>query len=140
MRGVPGVWQCRIVEITRVVTDTGFIGYTETLPHCTWARVTDEAAEHAPGGNAVDFLGDDSLGAGLQMAIGDVVGKALAVPVYRLRVPTVRDWCPLAWWNTKAPPGVLAEEAKDADAEGYRAHTFNVHLYECGCRGPVVDR
>lgn len=121
------VWQWRIVEITRVVTDAGYVGYGETLPHYTWGRVTDAAVERVRGGNAADFLGDDSLGAGLQMAIYDVVGKALEVPVYRLfSLPKVRDWCPLAWWNTKAPPDVLAEEAKDAVAEGYRAHKFKV--------------
>lgn len=119
------IWQWRIVEITRVVTDNGLVGYGETLPHYTWGRVTDEAVEKVRGQNAADFLGDDSLGAGLQMAIYDVVGKALEVPVYRLfGLPKVRDWCPIAWWNTKAPPHVLREEAEDALAEGYRAHKF----------------
>ncbi len=119
------IWQWRIVEVTRVVTDAGLVGYGETLPHYTWGRVSDAAVEKVRGGNPADFLGDDSLGAGLQMAIYDVVGKALDVPVYRLfGLPKVRDWCPIAWWNTKAPPDVLAEEAKDAIAEGYRAHKF----------------
>lgn len=119
------IWQWRVVEITRVVTDAGLVGYGETLPHYTWGRVSDAAVERVRGANAADFLGDDSLGAGLQMAIYDVVGKALDVPVYRLfGLPKVRDWCPIAWWNTKAPPDVLAAEAKDALAEGYRAHKF----------------
>jgi L-alanine-DL-glutamate epimerase-like enolase superfamily enzyme len=119
------VWQWRIVEITRVVTDAGVVGYGETLPHYTWGRVTDAAVERVRGRNALEFLGDDSLGAGLQMAIYDAVGKTLEVPVYRLLgLPKVRDWCPIAWWNTKAPPEVLAEEAKDAVAEGYAAHKF----------------
>ncbi len=118
------VWQWRIVEITRVVTDARFIGYAETLPLYTWGRVTDEAVERVRGSNAADFLGDDSLGAGLQMAIDDAGGKAFAVPVHRLfSMPKVRDWCLLAWWNTMAPRDVLAEEAKD-----------------CGRCGPVVDR
>ena len=34
--------------------------------------------------NPAELLGDDSLGAGLQMALYDVVGKALEVPAYRL--------------------------------------------------------
>ena len=119
------VWQWRIVEVTRVVTDAGVVGYGETLPHYTWGRVTDAAVEGVRGRNALEFLGDDSLGAGLQMAIYDAVGKALEVPVHRLLgLPKVRDWCPIAWWNTKAPPEVLAEEARDAVAEGYAAHKF----------------
>lgn len=121
------VGQWRVSEITRVVTDAGVVGYGETLPHYTWGRVTDEAVERVRGKNPADFLGDDSLGAGLQMAIYDVVGKALGVPAYRLfNLPKVRDWCPIAWWNTKMGPEDLAEEAKEAIARGYTAHKFKV--------------
>ncbi|MDQ6832802.1 MAG: enolase, partial [Chloroflexota bacterium] len=88
------VGQWRVSEITRVVTDAGFIGYGETLPHYTWGRVTDAAVERVRGRNPADFLGDDSLGAGLQMALYDGVGKALGVPAYRLfNLPKVREWC-----------------------------------------------
>ncbi len=119
------VWRWRIVEVTRVETDAGLVGYGETLPYYTWGRVTDEAVARIRGRNAFAFLADDGLGAGLQMALYDVVGQALEVPVYRLiGLPKVRDWCPIAWWNTKAPPEVLAEEARDALAEGYVAHKF----------------
>src|SRR5215210_3927394 len=86
------VWQWRIVEVTRVVTDAGVVGYGETLPHYTWGRVTDAAVERVRGKNPADFLGDDSLGAGLQMALYDVVGRALGVPVHRLfNLPRVRE-------------------------------------------------
>ncbi|MFC7716084.1 mandelate racemase/muconate lactonizing enzyme family protein [Nonomuraea recticatena] len=81
-----------------------------------------------------ELMADDSLGAGLQMALYDVVGRALGVPVHRLLgQPMVRQWCPLAWWSTKMPPSVLAQEAEDALAEGYLAHKlkarpwFDVH-------------
>jgi L-alanine-DL-glutamate epimerase-like enolase superfamily enzyme len=117
------VQKWRIVEVTKVETDAGLVGYGETLPFYTWGRVTDEAVERVRGRSAADFLADDSLGAGLQMAIYDVVGKALEVPVHRLfGLPKVREWCPIAWWNTDMPPEVLAEEARDAVAEGYTAH------------------
>ena len=85
----------------------------------------DEAVARVKGKNPADFLGDDILGAGLQMALYDVVGKALGVPATGCwGLPKVREWCPIAWWNTKAPPEELAEEAKDALAEGYVAHKF----------------
>ena len=116
------VWQWCICEITRVTTDAGFVGYGETLPHYTWGRVTDEAVARVKGKNAADFLGDDTLGAGLQMAIYDVVGKALGVPSYRLfNLPKVRDAVPIAWWNIDFPPEALAAEARDALARGYTA-------------------
>ena len=63
----------------------------ETLPHYTWGTVSDAAVARVQGGNPADFLGDDSLGCGLQMALYDVVGKALGVPAYRLfNLPKVR--------------------------------------------------
>src|SRR5439155_6998754 len=79
------IGQWRIVEVIRVTTDApGLVGYGETLPHYTWGRVSDEAIARVRGGNPAAYLGDDSLGAGLQMALYDLVGKALGVPVYRL--------------------------------------------------------
>ena len=118
-------FQWGIVEITRVMTDAGFVGYGETLPHYTYCRVSDEAVERVKGKNPADFLNEDGLGAGLQMALWDVVGKALDVPVYKLLGnPKVRDWAPIAWWTTKAPPEIAAAEAADAVKEGYLAHKF----------------
>jgi len=116
------VWQWCICEIVRLTTDAGLVGYGETLPHYTWGRVTDEAVARVQGAGAADFLGDDSLGAGLQMAIYDVVGKALEVPAHRLfNLPQVREAVPIAWWNIDFPPEALAEEAKAALACGYTA-------------------
>jgi L-alanine-DL-glutamate epimerase-like enolase superfamily enzyme len=79
------IGQWRIVEVIRVTTDApGLVGYGETLPHYTWGRVSDDAIARVKGGNPAAFLGDDSLGAGLQMALYDLVGKVPGVPVYRL--------------------------------------------------------
>src|SRR5262245_17233234 len=114
------VWQWSISEIIRVTTDVpDLVGYGETLPHYTWGRVSDEAIARVKGGNPADFLGDDTLGAGLQMALYDLVGKALGVPAYRLfNLPRVREWCPISWWNIDMPPEALAAEAQDALAHG----------------------
>ena len=115
------VGQWRITEIVRVTTDTpDLVGYGETILHYTWGRVSDDAIARVVGGNPAEFLGNDSLGAGLQMALYDLVGKALGVPAYRLlNLPRVRDWCPISWWNIDFPPEALAEEVKDALAAGY---------------------
>ena len=119
------VWQWQVVELMRVTTDAGLVGYGETLPHYTWGRVPEDAPTELIGKNPVEFLGDDTLGAGLQMALYDLVGKALDVPVHRLlNLPQVRSWCPIAWWNTKMGPEDLAGEAEDALAQGYTAHKF----------------
>ncbi len=129
------VWQWQIVELIRVTTDDGSVGYGETLPHYTWGKVSNDALERVRGRNPAELLGDDSLGAGLQMAIYDVVGKALEVPVHRLfNLCKVRDWCPIAWWNTKMGPEDLAAEAQDAVKAGYIFHKFKtrpwIDVYE----------
>ena len=117
------IWQWRISEVIRVTTDAGIVGYGETILHYTWGRVPDEAIDRVKGHNPADFLGDDSLGAGLQMALYDVVGKALGVPVYRLlNLPRVREWCPISWWNIDMPPEAFAAEAQEALARGYTSH------------------
>ena len=118
------IWQWRITEIIRITTeDPDVVGYGETILHYTWGRVPDEAIERVRGGNPAEFLGDDSLGAGLQMALYDVVGQALGVPVYRLfNLPKVRDWCPISWWNIDMPPDAFADEAQEALARGYASY------------------
>ena len=118
------VWQWRISEIIRVTTDVpGLVGYGETLPHYTWGRVSDTAIERVRGQNPAACLGDDSLGAGLQMALYDFVGKALDVPAYRLfNLPRVREWCPISWWNIDMPPEANAAEAQAAVAQGYTSY------------------
>lgn len=119
------VWDWGVIEVIRLHTDAGLIGYGETLLHYSWGRVSDNAVARVRGNNPAAFLGDDSLGPGLQMALYDVVGKALGVPVHRLLPrPKIRDHCPIAWWNTKMPPEALAAEAQEALAAGYTAHKF----------------
>ncbi|WP_207782391.1 mandelate racemase/muconate lactonizing enzyme family protein [Phytoactinopolyspora limicola] len=122
------VGQWGVIEIIKVSTNSpSIVGYGETLVHYTWQRVSDDAMAQVVGTNPAAHLGNDSLGAGLQMALYDVVGQALEVPMYRLlNNPKVRDWCPISWWNTKMPPELLAEEARDALVEGYMAHKIKV--------------
>ena len=110
-----------ICEITRLTTDVpGLVGYGETISPYTWGKVMDASVERVKGKNPALFLGDDSLGAGLQMAIYDLVGKALEVPAYKLfNLPRVREWCPISWWNVDMSPEDFAAEAQEAVARGY---------------------
>jgi L-alanine-DL-glutamate epimerase-like enolase superfamily enzyme len=124
---VPREWTARevagwsIVEVCRVRTDSDLVGYGETLPHYTWGRVSEEATKRVIGGNPADFLLDDTLGAGLQMAIYDLAGKALGVPCHRLLGRKVRDACPIAWWAIDMPAEAWESEVRDALAGGYAA-------------------
>ncbi|MBX6772045.1 MAG: enolase [Chloroflexi bacterium] len=110
-----------ISEICRVETDAGLTGIGETLPNYTWGVVTEAAIDRVIGRNPFEVMWDDSLGAGLQMALFDVAGKAAGVPCYRLLGHKVRDWCPIAWWSIDMPPADFAAELKIALAEGYVA-------------------
>ena len=40
-----------------------------------------------------------------QVALFDVVGKILDVPVYKLLGSKVRDHVPISWWSIDASPG-----------------------------------
>ena len=121
----------RVVEICRIVTeDPELSGVGETVMHYTWQPVTDASVERVIGRNPAELLFDDSLGAGIQMALFDLVGKALGVPAHALMgQPRVREWVPIAWWNTKMPPEALAEEAKEAVAAGYLYHKFKARPF-----------
>jgi L-alanine-DL-glutamate epimerase-like enolase superfamily enzyme len=111
-----------ISEICRVESDGGLVGYGETMPNYTWGRVSDAAVARAIGKEPAECMWDDYLGAGLQMALFDLAGKAAGVPVYRLLGTKVRDWCPLSWWCIDMPPEDMAAEAARAVALGYTAH------------------
>ncbi len=113
------VYNWSILELCRVTTDSGLTGWGETVIHYTWARVTDDAVERVIGKSPADVMNDDTLGAGLQMALFDVVGKALGVPCYKLLGTKVRDWSPISWWSIDAAPGDWLAEARDAVSLGY---------------------
>ena len=113
------VYNWAVLELCKVTTDTGHVGWGETVIHYTWARVTDDAVERVKGQSPAKLMNDDSLGAGLQMALFDVVGKVLDVPAYELMGTQVRDWVPISWWCIDASPEDWAAEAADAVAKGY---------------------
>ena len=116
-----GLANWAISELCKVTTDTGLVGWGETLPHYTWGVVTDAGVERAMGANPADLLWDDGLGAGLQQALFDLVGQSLGVPVHRLLGSAVRTRCPLAWWCYDMPPHDWAAEARAGIEAGYTA-------------------
>ena len=116
---VSPVYNWSVFELCRVTTDTGHVGWGETVIHYTYGRVTDESVGRVLGESPAKLMNDDSLGAGLQMALFDVVGKILEVPVYELLGTKVRDTVPISWWSIDASPQDWAAEAKDAVESGY---------------------
>ena len=113
---VPG-WS--VVHVCKVTTTAGVEGYGETLPNYTWGASGEAQFARVRGENLFDFLWDDSLGAGLQMALFDAAGKTLGVPCHRLMGHQHRDACPVSWWAQDMTPEDWAKEAKEAEAQGF---------------------
>ncbi len=105
------------LEITRVTTDAGVVGWGETIQNYTWGRVNDH--ERILGRSPFETMWDDSLGAGLQMALFDVAGKLADVPVYRLLGTKFRDWCAISFWDHDMSPEKYEIEARTAVDLGY---------------------
>ena len=105
------------VEVIRVTTDAGVVGYGETVQNYTWGKVPD--TEAAIGRSPFELMWDDSLGAGLQMALFDAAGKLAGVPIYRLLGYKVRDWCPISFWDHDMSPDMYEAEARIAVDLGY---------------------
>jgi len=105
------------LEITKVETDAGIIGWGETIQNYTWGRVSDEG--RVIGKSPFELMWDDSLGAGLQMALFDAAGKIAEVPVYRLLGDKCRDWCAVSFWDHDMSPEKYEIEARAAVELGY---------------------
>lgn len=109
----------RITQLCKLTLDNGVVGWGETIPNYTWMKVPENVRERLIGRNAADLIWQDDLGAGVQMALFDAVGKTLETPVYRLLGPKVRDWCPISWWSMDMGPDDWAQQCQDALAQGY---------------------
>ena len=110
-----------IVDLCKLTTGSGVVGVGETLTQYTWGQSNPTQTQRVLGKNLFDFLWDDSLGAGLQMALLDAAGKTLDVPCHRLVGTLYREACPVSWWAQDMPPEEWAAEAKTAEENGFTA-------------------
>ena len=109
----------RISQLCKVTLENGVIGWGETIPNYTWSKVPDGVEARVLGKEAASLLWHDDLGAGVQMALFDAVGKTLDVPIYHLLGQKVRDWCPISWWAMDMPAEDWALQCKAAVDQGY---------------------
>ena len=110
-----------VFEIYKVELACGVSGFGETMGYYTWGRVSEEAFRRVYGKNAAEQMWDDSLGAGLQMALFDAVGKACGIPCYRLLGSPIRMRAPVSWWAIDMPGEDWVLECQDARRQGYNA-------------------
>lgn len=112
----------RYSEICDVTLKCGVTGTGETLLFYTWRATPDEAIPRVIGRSAIDVMWDDTLGAGLQMALFDAVGRAAEVPVHSLLGEKVHDTTPLSWWNIDTSAADMVSECKEAMRLGYTSY------------------
>ena len=112
----------RYSEVVEVELNCGVVGFGETLLYYTWGVTSDRDVARAEHQNAAELMWDDSLGAGLQMALFDAVARAGEVPVHALLGKKVFDKTPLSWWNIDTSPEDMALECKEALRLGYMAY------------------
>ena len=108
-------------ELCELELACGAVGHGETMLFYGWGKTEDEDVARARGENAAALMWDDSLGAGLQMALFDAVGRALGVPVHDLLGEQVTDSVPLSWWCLDMPTEDWVSECEAAVAAGYDA-------------------
>ena len=113
-----------IFELCRVTLSCGAVGVGETMQFYTWGNTTDEAVARAMHKTATEIMWDDTLGAGLQMALFDAVGKAMDVPVHHLLGRKIRDDALISWWSIDLPPEDWLEECRAAIGQGYTSYKF----------------
>ncbi|HIF34646.1 MAG TPA: dgoA protein [Planctomycetaceae bacterium] len=120
-------------ELFEVKLSNDVVGIGETMLYYTWRGTESEDVERVKGKNAVECMWDDTLGAGLQMALFDAVAKSAGVPVYRLLGDQVHERTPLSWWNIDTSAEDMVSDCKEALRQGYMSYKtkgrpwFDVH-------------
>lgn len=108
-----------LFELCKVTLECGVTGFGETMQYYTFATVSDESIARVIGKNAPEVMWDDNLGAGLQMALFDAVGRATDTPVWALLGQKHRDRAFISWWDIDMSGEDWVLECKQALSEGY---------------------
>jgi L-alanine-DL-glutamate epimerase-like enolase superfamily enzyme len=123
----------RFIEVCDVKLKSGHTGTGETMLFYTFGVPSDAAVKRVIGKSAVDLMWDDSLGAGLQMAMFDAVGKTTGSPVHVLLGKQVHSQTALSWWNIDTSAADMASECAEAVRLGYMSYKtkgrpwFDIH-------------
>jgi L-alanine-DL-glutamate epimerase-like enolase superfamily enzyme len=108
-----------LFEICKVTLACGVTGFGETMQYYTFKTVSDDSVARVTGRNAPEVMWDDTLGAGLQMALFDAVGRATETPVRALLGKKHRDRAAISWWDIDMPAEDWIAECRQALSEGY---------------------
>ncbi|MEX2601075.1 MAG: enolase C-terminal domain-like protein [Balneolaceae bacterium] len=105
--------QYRGIYILRM--GNGLTGYGES-----WKSAPDRESFRGYIGQTLFDVLNHTNNAALNMAVHDVIGKHLGVPVWKLIGPKIRSWVPVAAWTASQPPEAMAKEVIHASQKGYR--------------------
>lgn len=110
-----------LFEICKVTLDSGVVGFGETMVYYTWGpeTVSDAARSRVIGKHPAETMWDDSLGAGLQIALFDAAAKTLDAPLHQMLGQQVRDRCHISWWDIDLPADDWISECQLAIDQGY---------------------
>jgi L-alanine-DL-glutamate epimerase-like enolase superfamily enzyme len=114
-------WDARTIIVLH--TDNGLEGLGEITSALSESH--RQELEQLRGTNPCRWL-HSQLSIGLAPAIYDLVGKANEVPAYQLLGPKVRSWVPVSSWTVSQTPERMAEEVRQAIAQGHTWIKYHV--------------
>jgi L-alanine-DL-glutamate epimerase-like enolase superfamily enzyme len=113
----------RLRTVYIVKTDAGLEGYGEN-----WGSPWSEFKDYL-GTSPFDWI-NDPRNLPMNMALYDLMGKALGLPAWKLIGPRVRSWVPIAAWTMSQPPRQMAEEVRQLSKRGYRWVKYHVDVLQ----------
>ena len=127
--------QLRTIYILKT-NQPGLEGYGDA-----WGPAMDESnLEKYIGTNPFEWLTDTKL-IGINMAIYDLVGKCLDLPVWKLIGAKVRNKVPVSAWTCSRPPRMMAEEVTHAAKQGYTWLKYHVdEVQDVIAQAEAMDR
>ena len=114
--------QTRIIYVVK--TDLGLEGYGESGGPLKKGRFKDYL-----GTDPFDWMADTN-NLPMNMAIYDLMGKSLRLPVWKLLGPKVRSWVPVAAWTVSQKPAAMAEEVLNVSQRGYHWLKYHVDVLQ----------
>lgn len=112
----------RYIELCKVKLKSERVGVGETMLYYTWCAPSGRDIRRVVGKNAIEAMWDDTLGAGLQMALFDAVGRTAGVPMHALLGRKLHNTTPLSWWNIDTSAADMAKECQAAVKLGYLSY------------------
>ncbi len=112
--------------IVQLFTDDGLVGIGDADMAAEPAR---RILESLIGTSPWEHVLDDRLG-GILVAVYDLLGKAVGLPVARLFSAQTKTHIQQTWWSQCLPPDLMAREAKRGADLGYRVHKVKARPWE----------